>query len=408
MRRRQTAEGRKQRGRHFYCLLPTAYCLLLPVFCTGCAVLGPIKSQVPKAGPQAEGPLDDGYGDFTGVIHIHTRYSDGGGTFEDIARVANQQRLDYLVVTDHNTLKPLRDGKQGWHGMTLVLVGEEISTRGGHLLALNVREDISQRQPTQAIIDEVNRQGGLGFIAHPYFKKRRWTDWTVRGVVGVEGYNVAHDSLDENRLRIALWSVAVPADPLFLSMLDRPYDPLAKWDELLRQHGKVVGIGASDAHEVRVLGLKIAPYELMFKLVRTHVLIPTGVAFSPPAFYEALRQGHAYFSIDLVTDATGFTFMADDATQVLGIMGDEVALIPGLQLTALLPAPAQLVLMKDGRSLATAVGRVWHVPVTEPGIYRFEASRQGKPWIFSNPIYVISPPEEASAAKQQSSISTQP
>ncbi|MBI3087813.1 MAG: CehA/McbA family metallohydrolase [Candidatus Omnitrophica bacterium] len=349
--------------------------------------------------------LEDGYDDFTGVIHIHTVYSDGAGTYEDVARVANQLKLDYLVVTDHNTLKPLRDGKQGWYGMTLVLVGDEISTRGGHYLALNVQEEISRNQPTQAIIDEVNRQGGLGFIAHPYFKKRRWSDWTVQGFTGVEAYNVAHDALDENKLRIALWGVALPADPVFLSMIDRPYDPLAKWDEMIARHGRVVGIGSSDAHEVRVPvpfgrqaglpgGIKIAPYDIMFKLVRTHVLLPGRTALSSETFYDALRKGHAYFSIDLLADARGFTFMADDGRRVLGVMGDEVVLEPKLQLTAILPAPAQLALFKDGRSIAAATAQVWHVPVEEPGVYRLEASRYAKPWIFSNPIYVRAPQDE--------------
>jgi len=373
---------------------------------SGCAVVGPIPRDVPRV-RVAHGRelLEDGYDDFTGVIHIHTIYSDGAGTFEDIARVANQLKLDYLVVTDHNTLKPLRDGKQGWHGMTLVLVGEEISTPGGHYLALNVQEEISRHQPTQAIIDEVNRQGGLGFIAHPYFKKRRWSDWTVQGFTGIEAYNVAHDALDENKLRIALWGVALPADPVFLSMIDRPYDPLAKWDELIARHGKVVGIGSSDAHEVRVPvpfarqaglpgGIKIAPYDIMFKLVRTHVLLPGGTALSAEAFYDALRRGHAYFSIDLLADARGFTFMADDGRHVLGIGGDDVALEPKLQLTAILPAPAQLALFKDGRSVAATTAQVWHVPVEEPGVYRLEASRYAKPWIFSNPIYVRAPQTE--------------
>jgi len=237
------------------CGLPTALLSIFLILSAGCAVLGPIKRQVPPTERQALEVLDDGHEDFTGVIHIHTIYSDGGGTFEDIARVANQQQLDYLIVTDHNTLKPLADGKQGWYGMTLVLVGTEISTRGGHYLAFNIREEINRNQPTQAIIDEVNRQGGLGFIAHPYFAKRRWTDWTVQGFTGIEGYNVAHDSLDENRLRLVLWSVAVPADSLFSSILDRPYDPLSTWDELVQRHGRIVGIGASGSRNA----LRIAP-----------------------------------------------------------------------------------------------------------------------------------------------------
>ena len=397
-RRPQTADN-NQGARQ---LVTTASCLLLTAFClfpaSGCAILGPIKHQVPSASSQRAEVLEDGYRDVTGVIHIHTVYSDGAGTIEEIARIANQEQLDYLIVTDHNTLKALRDGKQGWYSMTLVLIGTEISARAGHYLALNVHEEINRNQPTQAIIDEVNRQGGLGFIAHPYFKKRRWTDWTVRGFTGIEGFNVAHEALDKNPLKLVLWSMTMSPASLYLSILERPYDPLAKWDEQIQQRGKVVGIGSSDAHEIRVLGLKIAPYEILFQLIRTHLLIPAGSPLAEQTIYDALRQGHAYFSVDLLTDAKGFTFMADDAKRVLGIMGDEVPLVPHLRLTAVLPAPAQLDLFKDGRRVASTTERVWHLPVTEPGTYRLEAFRDSKPWIFSNPIYVRADPKATDLA----------
>jgi len=365
-----------------------ALALLLALTGAGCAVITrPRHGISPSGAPSADVP-DDGYEDYAGAIHIHTRYSDGAGTFADIARVANAQRLDYLIVTDHNTLSPLREGRQGWYGATLILVGTELSTRGGHYLALNVTEEIDRhRLTTQQVIDEVNRQGGLGFIAHPYFKKRRWTDWTVTGFTGVEGYNVAHDALDENRLRLALWTLTAPAEPFYLSLIDRPYDPLRTWDELIARHGRVVGIGASDAHEVRVLGIKFAPYEIMFRLIRTHLLIPPG-PLDAEGIYEALRKGHAYFALELLPEARGFVWMAMDGPRVAGVMGDEVPLTDGLRLTAWLPAPAQLALFRDGRPMDTATAKTWEVPVREPGTYRLEATRHGTPWIFSNPIYV--------------------
>ncbi|MBI3323777.1 MAG: hypothetical protein HYZ92_00670, partial [Candidatus Omnitrophica bacterium] len=88
--RRQKAEGRKHPA------LLTAYCLLLTAYCclvTGCAVIGPVSRKVPPAQLHVPELLDDGYAGFTGVLHIHTVYSDGSGTFEEIARAANQQQL---------------------------------------------------------------------------------------------------------------------------------------------------------------------------------------------------------------------------------------------------------------------------------------------------------------------------
>ena len=365
--------------------------------------LPPLQPPIHRADtviPSPDGPdAGHGYRDYVGVLHIHTRYSDGAGTYEEIARIANAQRLDYLIVTDHNTLQPLRDGKQGWYGATLVLVGTEISAQAGHYLALNVTQEIDRsRLTTQQIIDEVNRQGGLGFIAHPYFQKRRWTDWTVTGFTGIEGYNVAHDSLDENRIRLVLWTLGVPTEPFYLSIVDRPYDPLSTWDRLLAQRWPVVGIGASDAHEVRVLGVKFAPYDVMFRLSRTHVLIPSDT-LTAEAVYEALRKGHAYFSMELVTEASGVSFTAEDGDRVVGIMGDEVRLTPALRLNVRLPISAYLVMFRDGHTLATAIEREWTLPVTEPGVYRFEATRHGKPWVFSNPIRVL--PTEAGYPPEQ-------
>ncbi len=387
-------------------LLLTAYCLLLTVG-SGCALLGSIK-RPPSHAVSAGEILDDGYADVAGVIHVHTTYShDAHGTFEDVVRVANAQQLDYVITTEHNTLQPLFEGKQGWHGAVLVLIGTEISTRGGHYLAFNVTQDIDRHKlTTQQVIDEVNRQGGLGFIAHPYFKKGRWKDWTVTRFTGIEAYNVAHDTLDENRLRLALWTLTVSTEPFYFSIIDRPYDPLTKWDELTRQHGRVVGIGAADAHEFHLLGFKFAPYEIMFQMVRTHLLVPS-TPLTPELAYEALRQGHTYFEINLVADAgRSFTFFANDGRQVLGIMGDEVPLSPNLQLSARLPQPAQLTLFKDGQSVSTETADLWHVPVTEPGAYRLEASLKGEPWLFSNPIYVRPPsPSPALSSSPEPSVS---
>jgi len=358
---------------------------------TGCAVLPlPQHHEEPSAAEGIPFPvLDDGYTDYVGAMHIHTTYShDAHGTFEDVIRVANAQRLDYVIITEHNNLHALRDGRQGWYGGTLALIGMEISTHNGHYLALNVTQEIDRDAlTTQQVIDEVNRQGGFGFIAHPYFTTAPWTDWAVTGFTGIEAYNVAHDSLDKNRMRLIAWTFTGTPDIFYFSLLDRPDDPLRTWDELIARRGRTVGIGSTDAHEFHLAGLKFAPYELMFRLARTHVLVPSAT-LTKEGVYDALRAGHAYLAIELATEAKEFVFMAEDGKRVLGVMGDEVALQPNLKLTAALPAAAELTLFCDGKPVDHTIGRAWQIPVTQPGAYRLEAMRHTKPWIISNPIYV--------------------
>ncbi|NIM98049.1 MAG: hypothetical protein GTO24_08230, partial [candidate division Zixibacteria bacterium] len=55
------------------------------------------------------------FNDYRGAIHIHSTYSDGKGTIEEIAASARQVGLDFVITPDHDTLAPLTDGKEGWH-----------------------------------------------------------------------------------------------------------------------------------------------------------------------------------------------------------------------------------------------------------------------------------------------------
>jgi len=247
----------------------------------------------------------------------------------------------------------------------------------------------------QAVIDHINAQGGFGFIAHPHWQKTPWRDWTVTGFTGLEIYSAVHDAFEENLARIIGWSVVAPAETVYQTILDRPYDALAKWDDVLR-HGRFVGIGAADAHDHRFGDWKFAPYELVFQMVRTHLLARE---LTKEALYDALRRGHCYVGMDILSDSTDFTFLAARHQEVLGVMGDEVALAPGLRLQVFLPSPGRTVLYQDGRIVAaSAQQQNWSYDVQEPGVYRVEVNHGPFPWIFSNPIYVRPRTEPPSAA----------
>jgi len=65
--------------------------------------------------------------EYSSVIHVHSNYSDGSGEIPEIARYAGEVGVDIVLMTDHNTLRPLKDGLEGWYGSTLVLIGTEIN-----------------------------------------------------------------------------------------------------------------------------------------------------------------------------------------------------------------------------------------------------------------------------------------
>ena len=48
--------------------------------------------------------------EYTGTLHVHSVFSDGSGEVPDIAKLAEEVGLDFLILTDHNTLRALKEG----------------------------------------------------------------------------------------------------------------------------------------------------------------------------------------------------------------------------------------------------------------------------------------------------------
>jgi predicted metal-dependent phosphoesterase TrpH len=85
--------------------------------------------------------------EYVGAIHIHSTYSDGSGTVDEIIKTAQEVDLDFIILTDHNTLRAKTDGKEGWHKDTFLLVGSEINDKKNlnHYLALGIEKTFSTR-----------------------------------------------------------------------------------------------------------------------------------------------------------------------------------------------------------------------------------------------------------------------
>ncbi len=366
-----------------------AQLLVLILTLNSCTTVPLSEQLVPMSHLKENAPTESGYRDVVGATHIHTSYSDGSGSFQHITEIAQQQNLDYLIVTDHDTLQPMFDGKEGWYGETLVLTGTELTTPSGHYLAFNLKHEIPSYQlTTQETIDAVKAQGGLGFIAHP-FGRRPWTDWSVHGYNGIEIHNASHDTLGDRVFDMVLWTLTSPSIPYYFSILKRPTPSLEQWDHLHHERKeKTVGIGGTDAHEYRALWMKFAPYEIMFRLVRNHALLESE-ALNKESLLHAYEVGHIYTSIELTASAQGFMFAVYEDEKKLGILGDSVDWKPGMHLKVHLPSVGHIYLFRDGQVIADTFAEDWQVEALEPGIYRVEVTRHDKPWIYSNPITLI-------------------
>ena len=90
--------------------------------------------------------MHDQLHEYVGVIHIHSTYSDGTRPIPEIAQIASEVGLDFLMFTDHNTLQPKRDGMEGWYNGVLISTGYEINDADdlNHYLAFGLDRELPQ------------------------------------------------------------------------------------------------------------------------------------------------------------------------------------------------------------------------------------------------------------------------
>jgi predicted metal-dependent phosphoesterase TrpH len=104
-------------------------------------------------------------------LHIHTRASDGIDPIAAILdQVEHRTELDVIAITDHERIDAALAARTMTRDLGLraeVVVGEEVSTLGGHLLALFIEERIRPLRSLRTTIAEIHEQGGLAIPAHP-------------------------------------------------------------------------------------------------------------------------------------------------------------------------------------------------------------------------------------------------
>jgi len=344
---------------------------------------------------------DDGYTRVVGVIHVHTTFSDGGGSPEDVVAAARAAGLGFVAITDHNTLdaKPL----EGYRDGVLVLVGSEVSTTAGHVLALGIPDPVFRFSgDARDALEDIRDLGGIAFAAHPWHPRQdfRWTGWHLPGAWGLEILNLDSDWRRASWARVATATVSYAVNHRYgmLSALDATSQPLRQWDELLAERD-TPGIVGTDAHAripiTKSWSVSQPSYESLFSVARNHVLLKarmTGDAGRDTALLlDALRRGASYSAIDALAPANAFSFTIE-ADGRRFTMGDTAPAAANARLVVggRLPADTTLAVLRDGREVANAHGAI-DMALPGAGVYRVEAHVRGwnLPWVVTNPIYVF-------------------
>ncbi|MFD9210987.1 CehA/McbA family metallohydrolase [Streptomyces sioyaensis] len=241
------------------------------------------RDHTPSPGYPPERARGRGRAWYRGDSHLHSVHSDGRRTPAEIAALARAAGLDFLTTTEHNTTSSHRAWEGLWGDDLLILTGEEVTTRNGHVVAMGtdpgVFIDWRYRARDNAFgkyARAVRRAGGLVIPAHPHA--------TCIGCNWKFGLNDAD--------AVEVWN--------------GPYTPddevtLAEWDNTLVAHvqgraGWLPAVGHSDAHrDPDVVGLP-----------QTVVLADD---LSRRALQDGIRAGRVWIAesgtIDLAFSVTG-------------------------------------------------------------------------------------------------------
>ena len=166
-------------------------------------------------------------------LHIHTNFSDGISSPEEVVRYAKKIGLDGIAITDHDTVKGMKKAEKLAKKLNIELVpGLEITTSFGDILALGIKEVINgfnaDLKGVMKIIDDIHKKGGIAVAAHPY-----------AGVWPAGSFAENIDKLDFDAIEIFNANCSLEAN--------------IKAMELAKKTG-ITGTAGSDAHSLDMVG----------------------------------------------------------------------------------------------------------------------------------------------------------
>ncbi|MCB0077665.1 MAG: CehA/McbA family metallohydrolase [Anaerolineales bacterium] len=334
-----------------------------------------------------------------GALHMHTFFSDGTGSVQDLVRAAKESGLHWIWITDHDDLRA--KPQEGYHDGLLVLVGYEITPRRNHYLVGDTNEIISRELPPAGYIDAVRAQGALGIIAHPdervvneYTEGYEWEDWSLRGFDGIELWNYMSDWIQHYTPLMKYRNFFLPR----FALAGPTAKTLAWWDGLQVEGARPSGVFGVDAHAHRVhrLGREwtVYPYRHCFDRLTNYLQLdsPLSRDFDVAAaqVWAALRAGRNIMANRIHGEATHATFEARNRAGDAVTCGQELPLGDGVTLNFTAPRPAELRLIRNGETVATTPQQqALRFDAHLTGHYRVEAWRGSQLWLMTNHVHVV-------------------
>ncbi len=360
-----------------------------------------------------------------GVYHVHSLHSDGRGDPGQIAAAAARAGAQFVILTDHGRPNEQSVAATAWLGETLLVGGSELAVSEGHLAACGFAYPgwNFASEGAQARLD-VERLGGITFVAHPFDRAIPWRSEDASGATGIEvisAYQQVRQVPWYRLFRLPLQYLLSPAGAT-LGLLRSPDRELAWWDRLLETQ-QLFAIYALDAHGP-LRGLGFPSYQAMFSLLTVYVQSPgpldpdAGIAAA--GLVGALRAGRFFSAIEALAPAAGFDVWIEEKD---GARVESGAVLPAGtrgELVWEIPAdfPVEIRTIRNGRPWKTITTRGagrHSCSIDGDGVYRSEIHPaagpfRDLPWILTNPIRIgplpkPSPPPPAPLPSQVTPLS---
>jgi hypothetical protein len=355
-----------------------------------------------------------------GGYHMHSIYSDGKDTVENITKTAVSQNLNFLILTDHG--RPNRECavSTAYLNDVLLIGGSEFSLHSGHLAAMgfHVPDYILPPEPQEAI-NEVNHDNGVSFISHPFDDRIPWTDWDIKGFTGLEVLSCYSSARKVSFFKLVAFPLQylLNSNYALVSTLKYPTENIKKWDSLnaaaLETGERYYGIYALDAHGKLPISenfqLNFPSYQAMFEILTVYVKVDnkagkdvhttadTAAHRDAAAIISALKKGNFFNAVEAIAPANGFEAYFIDKTDRRFEMGSGSETAEG-KLVIRLPFEFEttIVVKRNGemfQQISNNREKELQIDIKEPGVYVIEVyvseNKFNKlPWILTNPFFV--------------------
>lgn len=362
----------------------------------------------------------EGYYDYKGVTHSHSKLSTGSSSQEQINRAAKKSGLDFIIHTELNYFgDELR--KEGYYERLLVLQGNEYSYLDSHMLVYKQKfvNSLSGLGETQVYFaDQLSR--GLNMapadmivLAHPYKDANGLSLAQLSGVHGIETLNLKsiwQNYWTHSKLSF-LWSGLIYPFNSRLALLRLYLDPEKEvdlWDKLNESQITFGFVGNDSTAHLSSIGegfFRFPSYEESFSIASNHVLLTSELTgdfdSDKEKILRALTTGQFYQCMDFLGNPKGFIAEVRTSTTTY-LSGSKIPVKEHPLLYIKLPRtpkiPYEIRLIRNGQLIEAFNEPEIQFKLSKPGIYRIVVrviptlplpdGRRWFSWIFSNPFFI--------------------